>query len=526
MSSLAIFLYPDRVGISDIKRSGSKPSFAPPRWVYIEDAAALLDEPINFASLIRNEIGEKGRYDIYLSVWPGAYRSLLFSHGKRRKSDVERLLHSELETVFRGGQDELYTYNMMFDKGRYSFGGKSRRMIFVVRQNHINLMLKSFAARKLKLRRIVPFTVDAAEAALTHWAPAKKDLSACIHLDDAGTTVSVFKNGAIQAIRTVKNGFDMVLHDYVENTQLSLNVCRQIILNSGLYGDDDFFQANPHLQDRVAVACDQIITELVRALHSLAEDQPMPEQVLLCGPYAKAAGLADYLSTRLNTQCIPLTAELLSPKAVSAIALDTDMLEDFFPFAMSTSSKGVDLLANWKKNRSGLINSIIASCFLVVIAAFLMAITPVQMKALQQERDAAEALLQQSEYVAVQELLDQRQDTQNAQTRLEDAIAALVHGGSDMSGIVNQLYDMTSRYGTVQSMSVDYESESIQLAFTTVSYDMVVDWQEQIKQDARYSFLNPPTFSGSGVTYSVSAEITCTDFTEEMTADNTEEVAE
>ena len=252
----------------------------------------------------------------------------------------------------------------------------------------------------------------------------------------------------------------------------------------------------------------------------------MPDQILLCGPYAQTVGLSDYLSTRLSTTCIPMSADLLNPKAADKIALDPEQLVSFFPFSMSTSPKGVDLLLNWKNNRKELINSIIASLLLVVLAGALMAITPLQMRDLQRQRDEAEALLQQPEYVAVQELLDARQAIRADQTRLEDAIAALVHSGSDMATMIQEVYDLTSTYGTVSAISLDYESETINLGFSTVSYDMVVDWQEAMTKDERYSFLTPPTFSGSGVTYSVSAQITCTDFTEEILSDGEKEAAE
>ena len=515
MAKIAVLLYPDRVGISEIKKAGSKPSFAPPKWIYIEDAAALLEEPINFATMIRNEVGEKGSFDVYLSVWPGAYRTLLFSHTKRRQSDIDRLLRSELETVFRGGHDQLYTYHLMFNKGKYSFGGKARRMVFAIQKNHISLLLKSFAARKLHLRRIAPFCVNATEAALAHWEPAKKDLCAVIHLDDAGTTISVLNKGNIMAVRTASDGFEHVLRDYVQISHLSLNLCRQIIMNNGLHGDDDFFNNYPDLEDRVAVACDHIMTELTRTLHTISEDQPMPGQILLCGPYAKAAGLSEYLSTRMNVECTVLTAETLSPKSVERIVLDPEQLEGFFPFAMCTSSKGVDLLQNFKKDRSDLITSIIASVILVLAAAGAMSLTPIQMKTLKGNQAAAEAVLQKPEYQEVQAILDE-QSAQNARRNaLKDAIEALPHSATDAAGMMTQLYELTSRYGTIQELALDYEAEAITLSFTTVSYDLVVDWQKQLTADARYSFVTPPTFEGSGTNYTVTAEITSTDFTAE-----------
>ena len=65
-ASLAIFLYPDRVGVSRMKSAGYKPSFAAPMWKQVDDMAVLLTEPVMLASAVRELIGDDKKYDVYL----------------------------------------------------------------------------------------------------------------------------------------------------------------------------------------------------------------------------------------------------------------------------------------------------------------------------------------------------------------------------------------------------------------------------------------------------------------------------
>ena len=58
MASIAVFLYANRVGVARVKAPGAKPGYSPARWTPVEDAKKLLDEPILFASLLREMIGD------------------------------------------------------------------------------------------------------------------------------------------------------------------------------------------------------------------------------------------------------------------------------------------------------------------------------------------------------------------------------------------------------------------------------------------------------------------------------------
>ena len=107
----------------------------------------------------------------------------MFSHGKNKGSNVVRLRQSELETVFHGEQNNYYTTDLMLDKGRYSFGDRSRRLIFAVTKARVNMLCETLKAQKMKVKRIAPMDAAVAEAALLHWAPDPKTVNAVIVLE-------------------------------------------------------------------------------------------------------------------------------------------------------------------------------------------------------------------------------------------------------------------------------------------------------------------------------------------------------
>lgn len=82
MASLAVFLYPQQVGIARLKSPGAAPGFSTPQWRVTDNVQQLLDEPVLLASLIREMAGDEEPYDVYLNVWPGAYSTVMFSHDK------------------------------------------------------------------------------------------------------------------------------------------------------------------------------------------------------------------------------------------------------------------------------------------------------------------------------------------------------------------------------------------------------------------------------------------------------------
>ena len=256
MARIALFLFPDRIGLSRIKSAGSKPSFAPMQWLPVSDMPALLAEPAMLASQIRSFVGE-GSCDLYLYLWSGAYHTIMFSHGKNRRADVARLRQSELETVFHGEHTKLYTYDYPLDKGKASFAGKSRHIIYATQKERVALLSRSCKAMKMRLQKVIPFEAALAESALTYWAPKKNAISACLMLDDAGTSLVFLKNQAVQSIRTIPNMMNDVLRDYLEVTGLSADRCRQMILESGMAVDEEHF-AFPSLQDAVVGVCNKL----------------------------------------------------------------------------------------------------------------------------------------------------------------------------------------------------------------------------------------------------------------------------
>ena len=123
MNTLAVFVCPERIGVSRVKSAGSKPMFTTPLWRNVENVEQLLSEPAMLASMIRDMADDDAKYQIYMNIWPGAFKAVMFSHDKRSKSDVNRLRKSELDIVLHGDLSDQYTFDLLLDKGRPSFGG-------------------------------------------------------------------------------------------------------------------------------------------------------------------------------------------------------------------------------------------------------------------------------------------------------------------------------------------------------------------------------------------------------------------
>jgi hypothetical protein len=80
---------------------------------------------------------------------------------------------------------------------------------------------------------------------------------------------------------------------------------------------------------------------------------------------------------------------------------------------------------------------------------------------------------------------------------------------------IKDLYDLSAQFGQVSSMSVDYSGKVVQMAFATDSYDTFIKWQHTLTEGGRFSFVNPPSFSGDAGRYRSSAVISATDFEEQ-----------
>ena len=144
---------------------------------------------------------------------------------------------------------------------------------------------------------------------------------------------------------------------------------------------------------------------------------------------------------------------------------------------------------------------------MAVLTVGVLSITPMQHKALQQQHDVAANLINQPEFASVRELIEERNLYAQKKAKLEEDIANLPHGTTDAAGILTEVYDITANYGTVLKISLDYSAESIELSFTTLSYDSFIYWQKAITESGKYSFVEPPSFAGNGLVYSSSAKI-------------------
>lgn len=511
MATLAVFLSPEKVGIARVKTPGNKPSYSSVQWRIIEDGAKLLEEPLLLAALVREMVGDEEKYDIYLNVWPGAYRAIMFSHDKKGKGDLNRLRQSELETVFHGEVNKLYTMDLHLSKGKPGLDGKCRRIIFTIPKEQIHMLTACFRQQKMNLRRLAPMDVACAEGVMKYWAGKDDSIRVCMVLDEAVTSVFFLKGGVLHAMRTVPNGFGSVLASYENIGGLDHDTCLEMIRQNGVHVTEDFDM--PTIQDDVLRLLNRLCGETVRILHNTFGDEAVIDNLLLCGNFVSTVGLPEYLNTMLNIESTVVSTESMPADVVNAIVLEQEDFVDLFPVA-ATAAKGADLMFEMKKNMSDKVQGIILCTGMTLLVAGLMAVTPIQNAQLQKTRDQAANLLNQPEYASVQELFNERDDLTRQMNTLADAIEDLPHGGTKTAAIIRELYDTTMEYGTVLEMSTDYGSKTIFVSFTTLNYDSFVYWQKEITEDQRYTFLEPPAFSGNGLIYTVEAYLTTVDFEE------------
>lgn len=524
MASLAVFLCPEQVGIARVKAPGFNPSFSSPQWRILDNVQQLLDEPVMLASLIREMIGDEEKYDVYLNVWPGVYNAVMFSHDKKGKADVSRLRQSELETVFRGEYNKLYTHDLMLNQGKPFADDKIRRVIFAFPKERVHLLNESFAAQKMNLQRIAPMDVAVAEAALQFWAPKDQSISVCMMLDESCTSVSFMRGGVIHALRTLPNGFNTVLADYMHVTSQDHDTSLNMLRENGVHVSDEKL-TSPSIQDDIIRTLNRLVGETVKTLHNTFGNDAVIDQVLLCGNFVPTVGLVDYLNTMLDTQCIVAGADTLNSNARSAIVLDEADLVQMFPLA-ATTAKGADLMSELKKNHSDKVRSVVICSAMAAAFLLLVIITPLQKGLLQRQKNSAEEKLNQPEYAAVQELYNTRDELNRQKNNLSSAIEALPHGVTNTGDIISTLTELTAKYGTLLSISTDYSAGTIQLSFSTFNYDSFVYWQKAVVENDRFTFTEPPAFSGNGLLYTVNASLTAVDFEDTTEADSEEQTAE
>ncbi len=523
MATLAVFLYPEKVGIARVKAPGAKPSYSSLQWRIVDNVPQLLEEPLMLASLVREMVGDENKYDIYLNVWPGAYNAVMFSHDKKSKSDLNRLRQAELETVFRGELNKMYSFDLILSKGKAAVDGKCHRIIFTVHRERIQLMKESFKAQKMKLQRVAPMDVTAAESVLKYWAPKDKTINVCMVLDEGCTSIFFMREGILHAMRTIPNGFSSVLTTYENVAGLDHDACLDMIRANGVHVSEGFDL--PAIQDDVLRLLNRITGETVKTLHNTFGDEAVIDQVLLCGNFVRTVGLVEYLNTMLDIECVVAGSDTLKSETKSAIVLDEADLEELFPVA-ATTAKGSDLMFEMKKIMSDKIQSAVLCTGMTILVAGLMAVTPLQVSQLEKQRDAGDNILSQPEYATVKTLIDERDALNRHKNNLVAAIEALPHGATCTADIISDFHKITSDYGTVLELSTDYGAKTIYVSFTTLNYDSFVYWQKEIVEEGRFSFLEPPVFSGNGLIYTVEANLTAIDFEQIEETDTAADAAE
>ena len=149
---------------------------------------------------------------------------------------------------------------------------------------------------------------------------------------------------------------------------------------------------------------------------------------------------------------------------------------------------------------------------MTLVIAGLMIVTPLEKKQLEEQRDASAAIMNQPEFVRVKDLMAKRKDVLSKKQNLINAIENLPHGQTNTAGIISDVLTITSGYGTVTEISVDYSGKTVSMSLNISSYESFVYWQQEITKDGRFSFVQPPSFSGNGTVYNVSATLNATDF--------------
>lgn len=510
LANIAIFLYPHRVGIARLKAPGKNPSFSSPIWKQVEDSAQYLREPMLLASLVKELVGEEKGTKVWLNLWPGAYKEVMFSFDPKRKGDLKRLRQSELETVFHGQVKALYTYDQLLDNGKANASGRNRRIIYTLEKATVNLLREAFSAQKLQLQRIAPMDAAAAEAALEYWKPEKKDISVCMLLDEACTSAAFFQGGKLCAQRTLPGGFAAVLDSYMDITGQDLDTCLDMLRSNGVIVPCEKFDMSA-IQDDVMRVLNRLCVEVVKTLHNTFGEEAVMDHVLLCGNFARTLGLTDYLKTMLNTHISVAGADTLASSAPRAIALEDEDVEALFPLA-ATADQGADFLWERRKAASDRRSTILVCGFLGFAMAAIMSVTPYLSRNLQQQLDQARATLEQPEYQQVQALMDEKAALVQQKENLIQAIADLPHGDSRTGEIIETVLKLTGEYGSVSSISMDQGTSSVSMNLVMPDYTAFLLWQEKIGEDPRFSFVSPPSFSGSGMNYAVSTTITVTGF--------------
>ncbi len=509
MTHIAVMLYPDRIGIARVGAVGKKPSYAPPMWLGDIDVLKLVSEPSRLAELIRNEIGGDETVSVYLRIWPALCNNVLFSHAKHKAKEIDRLRFSELETVFHGHHDEQYVTDYPIDNGKYSFAGKSRHILFTVPRRTVDAMRQAFEVKKLKLSAVVPMSISFVESAV-RFCEMAEGTTALVLFDDACTSIALVQNKSVRLLRTVAPGAQSLLETFCDITGLTAAQCRRIICASESSELDRILDKAPMLKDAIYGTCNRLCSELEKAAKSLDADNPKIDRVIIGGSLVGNEKLAAYIGASLATECITVE-KAVSQKNASELCIREEDITAVFTLGAVTFSS-CDLLSEWRKKQNDKKQQIVMSAALVAVAAVLMAITPFQLNQLKKEKQAAEDILNRAEYLSILELIDDRSDANRDKTALAKAIENLPYNTSKVISMIEEVTEITGRFGRLSEMSVSRTNNKISFTFTTESFDTYLEWQTELEKSGRFSFVSVPTFTSAGSSYVVRAEVTSPDF--------------
>jgi len=513
LKTLSVIVYPDRLCIASTKSAGKKPRYAQPQWIPVESGKQLIQEPMKLAALIRENVGEKEKYDVCLTLWPEAYSTVMFSNSKIGKRDLKRQRLSELETVFHGDAESVYATDFLLDGGKYSFEGKARRNIYAMQRRDADLMREAFKAQKLKIHSIAPMDNVFVQSVMNFCKLDKNEITAVLMLDDACTELALIHKGRIQMVRPIPLGGSAVLAAYRADMPEKTNEeLRQLIVEQSMSDDDKLFAKYPVLRDKMLALANRIVNEILKNVRMIYGEDKDVAKLLICGNFANTAGLAEHFTNHMNLPAVAIKS-MLAPGAAANICLREEDLDLYFPFAASAAPQN-DLLSQWRQMVKDRRRGIVASILLVLVAGVLACGEPYLMHQLKTGRDAAAVVIEQPEYVAVRDLMDERTAINKQQAALEEAIANLPHGATNTAGIIKDLYDLSAKFGQVSSMSVDYSGKVASLTMMTDSYDTFVKWQQTVTADGRFSFVTPPSFNGDSGRFDIEAIISATDFEE------------
>ena len=489
-----LLLYPGRIGLLPL--DGSETSGFP-RWRWTGDLPNLMDEPALLANLAREMTGDSKACDFSIGLHPSLCRQIMFSHTARNRRELQRLRRAELETVLRRTADTLFTYDLILHNPEDIPAAKERRLIYTLPREWVTLLREAFSAQGMKLRRIVPLDILCAESAVRSWAPADRNISLCLTLDEACVSTALVQDGHIVAMRTDPAGVAAARKSYGDEASNDWGAFLESVHRNGIEHEVDT-PGYAAVADALMRVLGQLAADSVKMLHAVFGTEAKIDQVLLCGSLASAAGIKTYFDTIFEEDCRLICTQTMET-VLTAAAANTQ----------------VDLLQQIRRERKARRSAAAVCALLCAVCVACIAAIPVQTVLLRREQRELEVLLSTAEYGRAAQLYTQREELLRQKAAWEAAVAALPHSRTDTAGIVSDLMERCAPFGTVNAVRVECTTAVITLDFTAASYDDLIDWQRMIADSSRFQLLEMPTFSTGGTSYAISAKLTAADFSAE-----------